>query len=78
MQVLLKPLTRQPLTEEEFYELGVATPGTRFAARLCRLLNRANHRKPRAVQRPEIEKVSQIPALEGCDSESHCMSPAHR
>ncbi len=78
MQVLIIPLARQPLTEEEFYDLGVETPRVWFAARLCRLLNRLNPRKAVAGKSLEVENVSQISVLVDCDFDSNRMSPAHR
>ena len=78
MQVLLTPLPRQPLSEEEFYQLGVETPRVRFVARLCKLLKRLDERKAQEGKGFEVKKVRQIPALPSCDLESHCMNPAHR
>lgn len=72
MQVLLQPLARQPLSEEEFYQLGVETPRLRFAARLFKLLKRLKEGRAQERKVLEVEKVRQIPAVPGCELESHC------
>ena len=57
MQVLLSPLARQPLTEEEFYQLGVETPRFRFAARLFKLLKRPNEGNAQEEKVLEVDNI---------------------